>query len=64
MYKRKGNYSCASQNYKEFMFLIENRKLSFAYQPAGAAQDTIHMAQAQPELGSVAVQGYHHLHVT
>lgn len=46
------------------MFLIENGKLSFAYQPAGAAQDTIHMAQAQPELGSVAVQGYHHLHVT
>lgn len=47
----------------EFIFLIENGRLSFAYQPAGAAQDTIYMAQAKPELGSVAVQGSH-LHVT
>lgn len=29
----------------EFMFLIENRKLSFAYQPASAAQDIIYMIQ-------------------
>lgn len=31
VYNKKGNYSCGSQNYKEFMFLIENGKLSFAY---------------------------------
>lgn len=46
MYNKKGNYSWGSQNYKEFMFLIENGQLSFAYQPAGAAQNTVYMAQA------------------